>query len=66
MTIQRLLSQIFTLIFLIPSLDSCQDKMTINTGYKAQDFAQSIKRLEEMYQTALSKAYFASGCFWCV
>ncbi|MDB2587583.1 peptide-methionine (S)-S-oxide reductase MsrA [Flavobacteriaceae bacterium] len=66
MTTRRLLSQIFTLIFLIPSLGSCQDKTTINTGYSAQDFTQSIKRIEEMDQTELSKAYFASGCFWCV
>lgn len=66
MTTRRLLSQIFTLIFLIPSLGSCQDKTTINTGYSAQDFTQSIKRIEEMDQTELSRAYFASGCFWCV
>jgi len=66
MTTQRLLSLIFTLIFLIPSLGSCQDKTTIKTGYNAQDFTQSIKRIEEMDQTELSKAYFASGCFWCV
>jgi len=66
MTTQRLLTHIFTLIFLIPSLGSCQDKTTINTGYNAQDFTQSIKRIEEMDQTELSKAYFASGCFWCV
>ena len=66
MTTQRLLTHIFTLIFLIPSLGSCQDKTTIKTGYNAQDFTQSIKRIEEMDQTELSKAYFASGCFWCV
>jgi len=66
MTTQRLLTHIFTLIFLIPSLGSCQDKTTIKTDYNAQDFTQSIKRIEEMDQTELSKAYFASGCFWCV
>ena len=66
MTTRRLLFQIFTLIFLIPSLGSCQGKTSINTGYNAQDFTQSIKRIEEMDQTELSKAYFASGCFWCV
>ena len=63
---QRLLSHFFTFLFLIPSLASCQNKTTINTGYKAEDFTKTIQHLEEMDQTGLSKAYFASGCFWCV
>lgn len=53
-----------TLVF--PLLGSCQNKTTINTGYNAADFSQSIEHLAQMDKTGLSKAYFASGCFWCV
>lgn len=55
-----------TIALLIPSLISCQNKTTINTGYVAQDFSQSIEQIAQMDNTGLSKAYLASGCFWCV
>ncbi len=66
MDVRRLMGYIVAVTFMINTVASCQNKTTINTGYKAQDFSQSIQRIKEMDQTGLSKAYLASGCFWCV
>ncbi|HBB48132.1 MAG TPA: peptide-methionine (S)-S-oxide reductase [Flavobacteriaceae bacterium] len=66
MNLKRLFRYFVTIALLTPNLASCQNKTTINTGYNAADFTQSIEHIEKMDQTGLSKAYLASGCFWCV
>ena len=57
---------LLSLSLLLPILGSCQNKTTINTGYQEVDFTKSIQRIAQMDNTELSKAYLASGCFWCV
>lgn len=57
---------LLSLSLLLPILGSCQNKTTINTGYQEVDFTKSIQRIAQMDKTKLSKAYLASGCFWCV
>ena len=66
MTARKLLIYSIMATLMIHSMASCQDKRTINTGYNAADFSETIKRIKELDQTGLSKAYLASGCFWCV
>ena len=50
---------IFTLVFLF----SCQNQAQDNTKQLAVQIAEPI---EVPIQDGLAKAYFASGCFWCV
>ena len=61
-----LIRSCLTWILMIPLLGSCQNNTSINTGYNEADFTQSIQRIAQMDKTELSKAYLASGCFWCV
>lgn len=53
---------IITLIILLISLKSC-DQQTAANG---PDNIAAIEKLSQDELNKLSKAYFASGCFWCV
>jgi len=66
MKLKALWNYLFALTLLIQTTGSCQEKINMNTGYRATDFNQSIAQIKTMDETGLSKAYFASGCFWCV
>lgn len=55
----KTLITIFTLIFLI----SCQNQAQENTKQLA---IQAAEPVQVPLQNGLEKAYFASGCFWCV
>lgn len=52
------------IILFILTLSSCQNKAQ-NTNSKQQAIVNA-KPIEIPLQNGLAKAYFASGCFWCV
>jgi peptide-methionine (S)-S-oxide reductase len=55
--------QTFTFLTLIAFLFSCQNHAQVNTKQQAVINASPI---EAPLENGLAKAYFASGCFWCV
>lgn len=55
----KTLITVFTLVFLF----SCQNQAQENAKQLA---IQTAKPIEVPQQNGLAKAYFASGCFWCV
>ncbi len=53
----------FLPVLLITSMFSCQNKAQTNTEQQA---VINAKPIEVPLQNAKARAYFASGCFWCV
>lgn len=55
--------QTFTFLTLIAFLFSCQNQAQVNTKQQA---VINVSPIEVPLENGLAKAYFASGCFWCV